>query len=135
MGLGEIRLNQPFTAKSDGDLVIRGGQAGQVGVMGAGCPPVVQPGILSRTSAMSIVLKDYNGLPYMNDWTDINVLFGMAGVNFGCGPGNMGIIHPEIYLPALRQLLIDVQQSAAGTAGVDLLINFIGAKVFKGARE
>jgi hypothetical protein len=121
------RLNLPFTAKSDGDLVIRGGQAGQVGIAG-------NPGVLGPTTAMSVVIRDYNGMPYMNDWVDINILFGMAGVAFGTGPGHMGIIYPEIYLPAQRQLLIDVQQSAAGLAGVDLWLNFIGAKVFKGAR-
>jgi hypothetical protein len=70
----------------------------------------------------------------MNDWVDINILFGLAGVGFGTGPGHPGIIYPEIYLPAQHQLLLDVQQSATGVAGVDLLINFIGAKVFKGAR-
>ena len=123
MGAPQILLNQPFTAKADGDLVIRGGQAAEL-----------VSGILTPTSQMSIVLRDYNGMPYMNDWVDINILFGTAGVDFGTGPGHMGIIYPEIYLPAQRQLLIDVQQSATGTPGVDLLINFIGAKVFKGAR-
>ena len=130
-----VRLNIPFTARTDGDLVIRGGQAGQIGVRQAMCPPTFSAGVLTQTNAMSVVLRDYNGMPYSNDWVDINVLFGMAGTDFGTGPGHMGIIYPEIYLPAQRQLLIDVQQSAAGTAGVDFLINFIGSKVFKGARE
>ena len=126
MGAPEIRLRQFFTAKSDGDIVIRGGQAGQVGIVG-------NPGILGPSTAISVVMKDYNGMPYMNDWVDINILFGMAGVNFGNGPGHLGIIYPEIYLPAQRQLILDVQQSAAGLAGCDLWINFTGAKVFKGA--
>ena len=130
----DVKLNQPFTAKSDGDLIIRGGQAGQAGFQG-GCPPVVLPGILQSTTAMSIVLRDHNGMAYMNDWVDINVLFGMGGLAWGAGPGHPGLIYPEIYLPAKRQLLIDVQQSAAGASGVGLLINFIGSKVFKGARE
>jgi hypothetical protein len=123
MGAPQIRLNQPFTCKSDGDLVIRGGQAG-----------ILTAGILSQSTQMSIILKDFNGLPYMNDWVDINILFGMNGVAFGTGPGHPGIIYPEIYLQAQHQLLLDVQQSATGVAGVDLLIDFHGAKVFKGAR-
>src|SRR5271157_5597777 len=133
MGAPEIRINQPYMAKSDGDWVIRGGQAGKVGIFG-GIDGGFLPGILAPTTAMSVVLKDWNGLPYMNDWVDINVLFGMGNVAFGTGPGHPGIIYPEIYLPAMHQLLIDVQQSAAGLAGADLLINFIGAKAFKGAR-
>ena len=134
LGAPEVRSHLPYTAKSDAEWVIRGGMAGQVGTLG-GCPPVVTPGLLNPTTAMSIILRDYNGMPYMNDWIDINILFGIGGFALATGPGHMGIIYPEIYLPAQRQLLIDVQQSAAGMAGVDLLINFIGAKVFKGARE
>ena len=133
MGAPQVISNLPFTAKTDGDLVIRGGQAGQVGYRG-GCPVVLVPGALTHTTAMSIILRDYNGMPYMNDFVDLNVLFGMAGQYFGTGPGHMGIIYPEIYLPAQRQLILDVQQSAAGTVGVDLMINFIGNKIFKGAR-
>jgi hypothetical protein len=94
----DIRTNQPFTAKSDGDLVIRGGQAGQTAA-----------GVLAPTAA-SIILKDYNGLPYMNDFVDVNVLFGIGGVAFGTGPGHPGIIYPEIYLPAQQQLFIDIQR-------------------------
>jgi hypothetical protein len=123
MGAPQIRLRQPFTVKSDGDLVIRGGQAAQLAA-----------GILAPAAQMSIILRDYNGMPYSNDWVDINILFGMAGVDFGTGPGHPGIIYPEIYLPAQHQLWLDVQQSATGTAGVDLLIDFHGAKVFKGAK-
>jgi hypothetical protein len=55
-------------------------------------------------------LKDYNGLPYMNDFVDVNVLFGIGGVAFGTGPGHPGIIYPEIYLPAQQQLFIDIQR-------------------------
>jgi hypothetical protein len=36
-------------------------------------------------------------------------------------------------LPANHQLLIDCQQSAAGAANNRLLLNFIGAKIMKGA--
>lgn len=129
----EIRLNQPYTAKSDGDWVIRAGQAAQVGYLGGG-DGGFYPGVLAPTAAMSIFLRDFNGMPYMNDWVDINVLFGMGNMDFATGPGHPGLIYPEIYLPAQHQLLIDVQQSAAGLAGVDLIINFIGAKVLKGAR-
>jgi hypothetical protein len=97
------------------------------------------PGVVVPPDGMSIILRDYNGMPYMNDWVDVNVLFGTSGTAIplllGTGAGRPGIIYPEIYLPENRQLLIDVQQSATGTAGADLLINFIGAKVFKGARE
>lgn len=135
----EIRLNQPFKCKPDGDLVIRGGQAAQVGAFAAGCPPVFQPGVLplAPSTALSVKLKDWNGMPYMNDFVDVNILFGVAslGAALGTGPGHPGIIYPEIYLPENRQLLVDVQQSAAGVGGVGLLINSIGAKVFKGARE
>ena len=131
----DVQLRLPFKCKPDGDLVIRGGQATQAGVV-SGCPSVLNPGVLAATSAMSIVLRDYNGMPYMNDWVDINILFGTSlAADFGTGPGHPGIIYPEIYLPENRQLLIDVQQTVGGVAGASLLINFIGAKVFKGARE
>lgn len=131
----DVQLRLPFKCKPDGDFVIRGGQAIQAGVL-TGCPPVLKPGILAATEALSIVLRDYNGMPYMNDWVPIDILFGTSlNFDFGTGPGHPGIIYPEIYLPENRQLLIDVQQTAAGTAGAALLINFIGAKVFKGARE
>jgi hypothetical protein len=133
LGTPEIRLNQPFKAKSDGDLVIRAGQAGQVGSFG-GADGGFVTGTLTFTSAMSVVLKDYNGMPYSNDWVDINVMFGMGGQAFGTGPGLPGLIYPEIYLPMNRNLFIDVQQSAAGAVGVDLMINFIGAKIFRGSR-
>jgi hypothetical protein len=59
-------------------------------------------------------------------------MFGMGGQAFGTGPGLPGLIYPEIYLPMNRNLFIDVQQSAAGLAGVDLILNFMGAKIFKG---
>lgn len=132
----DVQLRLPFKCKPDGDFVIRGGQAGTIGYR-TGCPSVFTSGVLVNTlETISVVLRDYNGMPYMNDWVDINILFGTSlAADFGTGPGHPGIIYPEIYLPENRQLLIDVQQTAAGTAGASLLINFIGAKVFKGARE
>lgn len=103
--------------------------------------------LVSPTVEMSVVLKDYNGMPYMNDFVDINILFGMGQflaaypvgaaaftTPFGTGPGLPGLIYPEIYLPANHQMLIDIQQTAAGTPAIDLLVNFIGAKIFKGAQ-
>jgi hypothetical protein len=84
--------------------------------------------------ATFIILKDFNGHPYMNDWVDINVLFGMAGVAFGTGPQHPGIIYPEIYLPMKQQLLVDVDHVTGNGRTVEsLMISFIGAKVFKGA--
>ena len=100
-----------------------------------------------------VILRDYNGMAYSNDWLPVDLIFGCSPtspdfpvgtgifpgqpaqnvVALGTGPGLPGLIYPEIYLPAQRQLLIDVQQDAAGTAGDDLFLNFIGAKVFKGA--
>ena len=133
----DLRTNLPYRAKADGDFVIRAGQAGQVGFMG-GADGGFVPGVLAPTTEISVVIKDYDGHAYMNDFIDINVLFGMSifqatGFGFGTGPGNPGLIYPEIYLPANQLLLIDVQQSAAGLAGVDLILNFMGAKIFKGA--
>jgi hypothetical protein len=131
----EIRLNQPFTCKPGADFVIRGGQAAEI----------PSTGVLQPASEMSIVLRDYNGMPYMNDWVDINILFGQSNFlasvpvgpvpqfvqPFGTGAGSHGLIYPEIYLPSDRQLLIDVNHSCSGGAADDLVINFLGQAVYQ----
>jgi hypothetical protein len=137
----EIRLNQPFTVKPDGDFAIRGGQAAEIPATGA------TTGVLQAASEMFIVLRDYNGMPYSNDWVDLNIMFGQDNFlsafpvgpvpsfvqPFGTGSRAPGLIYPEIYVPQDRQLLIDVNHACGGGWPVseDLLINFIGAKVFK----
>jgi hypothetical protein len=95
---------------------------------------------------MSIVLRDFDGMPYMNDWVDINILFGQSNFlssvpvgpvpqfvqPFGTGAGSHGLIYPEIYLPENRQLLIDVNHSCvAGGGPDDLILNFLGSAVYE----
>ena len=97
---------------------------------------------------ISVVVRDYNRMPYSNDWIPVDLIFGCSPISadfpvgpaatmipaLGTGPGLPGLIYPEIYLPAQHQLLIDVYQDTNGVAGDDLFLNFIGAKVFKGAK-
>lgn len=149
------RLNQPFTCHTDGDFVVRAGLAAQICTLGLG-EGAPQPGQLFPASEMFVKLKDWDGTAYMNDWVDINILFGMSGFissipvgpvptfipPYGTGAGLPGLIYPEIYLPMNHQLLIDLDNRqlagpGPGIVGVTttaLLINFIGAKIFKGAR-
>jgi hypothetical protein len=52
---------------------------------------------------------------------------------FATGPGQMGIIYPEIYVPKNHQLMYDLQR-ADGAVGSnvseDFTFNLIGSKVF-----
>jgi hypothetical protein len=135
----EIRLNQPYTVNADGDFVIRGGQAAEIPSTGP------NTGVLQPASEMFIVLRDYNGMPYSNDWVDLNVIFGQSNFlsAFPVGPApslvqpfgtGMGCIYPEIYVPLNRQLLVDVNHACGGgPVSEDLIINFAGVKVWKSA--
>jgi hypothetical protein len=130
--LAPPRLNQPFSVKPDGDFAIRGGQAADILEAGnIGSLNVATP------SFMSIVLRDYNGMPYSNDWVDINIMFGRNGLvpdqvpvgasSVGPFGSKAGLIYPEIYLPLNRQLLMDVNHPFGVLA--DLVVSFFGAKV------
>lgn len=138
----ETRHNVPFTVKPGADFVIRAAQAGEV-------PANDLLGTQGRVQAaldMFIILRDHNGMPYSSvgqgqhtePWVDINVMFGMSkypnsvGNSFGVGPGSPGLIYPEIYLPSRHQLLVDVLHICGGPVPPeDLVINFIGAKIWK----
>lgn len=136
LGVTETRLNQMFTCKTDADFVIRGGQSFPIS-SSAG-----------RTMAeVAIRLKDADKKPYSNDFVPLDILFGCGGfpavvpvgptpsyvVPFGTGPGQPGLIYPEIYIQKNHQLIYDLQRSD-GAVGSNVAENFTfvlnGSKVF-----
>ncbi len=141
--VNEIRRNQIFTVKQDADFVLRGGQSFLFDDSAAAHP----------FQNVSVVLKDFNKQPYMNDFVPLPILFGGGnylpacpfGVTpvgaavtwhytplFGTGPSAPGLIYPEIYIPKNQQLLYDIQRrDQTGVLARDVSFNLIGAKVFQ----
>lgn len=131
----ELRQNLIFQVKPDADFVLRAGQA-------------TAPHLTNDTSVFSecgIILKDWSGKPYSNDFVPLDVMFGAAawpssipiGASpsfippFGTGPATPGLFYPEIYVPKNQQLWYDINRSDTGaTANEDVTINLIGSKVF-----
>lgn len=137
LGVSETRLNQIFTCKQDADFVLRAGQGITISSVGG------------RTLAeVAIRLKDHQKNPYSNDFVPFDILFGAGAFPavvpvgptpsfvrpFGTGPGQPGLLYPEIYVPMNHQLLYDLQRAdGAGGSNVaeDFTFNFIGGKVFQ----
>ena len=140
----ELRQNQIFQVKADADFVLRAGQS---------TPPISYPepeGESRQLAEVGIVLKDFNGKPYSNDFVPMDVLFGHGAwpatipigepslsatttSPFGTGPGSPGLFYPEIYVPANHQLWYDVYRNDGAVSlnqDEDLIVNLIGAKVF-----
>ena len=136
LGVSELRPSQIFTCKDDADFVFRAGQ----------CPPLFTTG--GRTLAeVGIILRDFDKHSYMNDYVQLDVLFGSGSAPatipvgptpsfvspFGTGPGQPGLIYPEIYLPADHVLRYDLQRND-GAVGANqaetFTFNLIGSKVF-----
>ena len=136
LGVNERRPNQMFTVNQV-DFVLRAGQATAPFQIGG-----------TRTFAeVGIVLKDEQRKPYMNDFVPLDILFGAGGfpsviplgptpsyiAPFGPGPGNPGLIYPEIYVPYSHQLFYDLQRSD-GTGGTNqaesFTINLVGSRIY-----
>jgi hypothetical protein len=137
---GPPRQNVPFTVKADADFVVRGGQATAPFTTGAG-------GSRRTLAEVGIVLKDFNGKPYSNDYVPLDILFGAGNwpatiplgatpdfiSPFGTGPATPGLFYPEIYVPKNHQLWYDVQRTDGAVnanQNEDLTVNLIGQKVF-----
>ena len=131
----ELRQNQIFQCKADADFVFRGGQATR---------PHLSAGP-SQFSECGIVLKDWNGKPYSNDFVPLDVMFGSGSypsvfpigatpsflAPFGTGPAAPGLVFPEIYVPKNQQLWYDLYRNDVGaTVAEDVTINLMGSKVF-----
>jgi hypothetical protein len=137
LGVSETRLTNIFTVKQDADFVIRAGQG----------PTFFSTG--ERTFAeVGIILRDFDKKPYMNDYVHFDILFGSGSSPatipvgptpsfvspFGTGPGQPGLIYPEIYVPKKHQFLYDLQRtdgSGGGNQSEDFTFNLIGGKVFE----
>lgn len=134
----DFRQNQIFQVKADADFVLRAGQATAPHLT------EVERGT-SIFAECSIVLKDWNGKPYSNDFVPLDILFGSAAwpstfplgatpafiAPFGVGPAAPGLLYPEIYVPRNHQLWYDIQRAdTTATASEDVTINLIGSKVF-----
>ena len=128
----DIRLNQIFRVKPNGDFVFRAGQAGR--------------SFAPWTYEVFLTLRDGDSYPYSNAPVHVDVLFGQsvgraaypvgaAGLYvmpIGPGASAPGLIFPEIYLPADHILLYDFYRNDAaypGAAVADFPINFLGSKV------
>jgi hypothetical protein len=140
LGVSEYRPDQIFTVKPDADFVLRAGQGPTLFSVGTEAPRVF--------AEVAIVLKDWNMRPYSNDFVHFDILFGTGSAPatipvgptpvfvspFGTGPGQPGLLYPEIYVPRNHQLRFDLQRSD-GVAGTnqaeDFTFNFIGGKVFE----
>lgn len=137
LGVNEYRQNQIFNVDLN-DFVVRGGQAT--------APFQLSDG--TRTFAeVGIVLKDEQRKPYMNDFVPLDMLFGAGAwpktiplgqtpsliAPFGIGPGNPGLIYPEIYVPNRHNLYYDLQRTD-GVSGTnqaeDFTISLVGMKVY-----
>ncbi len=128
LGVTELRQNQIFTVKPDGDFVLRAGQmtTDQNGSIG--------PNLFFQ-------LMDFNKKPYSNDYVRGDFLFGTGFVgniyNSGTqapntGPGLPGLFYPEIYIPANHQLIYTVYRDDSAVAGAtaeNVAVALIGAKV------
>jgi hypothetical protein len=140
LGVSETRVDQIFSVKPKADFVIRAGQG------------IEMFSTAGRTLAqVSIRLKDFAKNPYMSDYVPFSVLFGSGNPPsafpvgpssnfispFGTGPGQPGVLYPEIYVPANHQLLYDIQR-ADGAGGSNqaesFVFNLIGSEVYDSSR-
>jgi hypothetical protein len=70
---------------------------------------------------LSIILRDTWGKAYMNDYVPLELIFGFDNSQ------TPGIVYPEIYIPRLQQLFMDIAPST--TVG-NLTLTFKGMKVY-----
>jgi hypothetical protein len=132
LGVTDFKQNQVFQVMSNGDFVLRAGQAGR--------------SFAPSTYEVSMTLKDADGYPYSNAPVHVDVLFGQSQgraaypvgpvplmvAPVGPGASQPGLFYPEIYLPQDHVLLYDIARSDAAYAGaitVDFPFNLMGSKV------
>jgi len=140
LGPTEIRQNLIFQPKPDADFIFRAGEA---------TPPFGSGEGESRRQFAEVAIKlyDWSKKPFSNDFVPLDILFGGGTfpasipfgatpdfiVPFGPGPGQPGLIYPEIYVPRLNQLLYDLQRTDGNVnanQNESFVINLIGSKVF-----
>jgi hypothetical protein len=78
-------------------------------------------GAVGALKGMGIRIRDVWGKAYMNDYIPAELIFGFDNAQ------TPGLVYPEIYIPRLQQLSIDV----AGTPNAGILtLSFKGMKVY-----
>lgn len=136
LAVTETRYGQIFTVRQDADFVVQGGQFSAIASPNA-------------SKNVSLVLKDQDRKPYSNDFVRADVLFGCAAATTGMlnylasgvslvppfltGPSRPGLLYPQLYIPANRQLFFDILRDDSvitGSQTLDYVLNFIGQKVF-----
>ena len=132
LGVTDLKQNQVFQVQSNGDFVLRGGQAGR--------------SFAPLTYEVFMTLRDADGYPYSNAPVHVDVLFGQSQgraaypvgpvpllvAPVGPGASQPGLIYPEIYLPQDHVLLYDIARNDAayvGAVAADFPFNLIGSKV------
>jgi hypothetical protein len=132
LAVTDLRQNQVFRVASNGDFVLRAGQAGR-----SFAPP---------TYEVFLTLRDADGYPYSNAPVHVDVLFGQSQgraaypvgpvpllvAPVGPGASQPGLIYPEIYLPQDHVLLYDIARNDGayvGAVAADFPFNLMGSKV------
>jgi hypothetical protein len=74
---------------------------------------------------LGIIIRDTYGKAYMNDYVPIELLFGFDNSQ------NPGLVYPEIYIPRVQQIFMDVAGLIAGiNYPATLTLTFKGMKVY-----
>jgi hypothetical protein len=78
-----------------------------------------------QAKGLGIIIRDTYGKAYMNDYVPIELLFGFDNSQ------NPGLIYPEIYIPRVQQLYMDVAGLIPGiNYPATLTLTFKGMKVY-----
>jgi len=133
----EERRNQILKVAPDADYVFRAAQCGAI-------PSFAYGGRAEEFQNLLVKLSDHNVKPFMDDYVDVNYLWG-TGDGSGTsgsvytGNANPGLMVPEIYVRANDLLYLDFQRNdgAFNVVGVlpsatncDVQIVFQGSKVY-----
>jgi hypothetical protein len=82
-----------------------------------------------QAKGLGIIIRDTYGKAYMNDYVPIELLFGFDNSQ------NPGLIYPEIYIPRVQQLYMDVAGLIPGiNYPATLTLTFKGMKVYGSGR-
>lgn len=87
-------LNFPLTINPDADFVWqKGAQTDHSGTL---------PDIVGQDVGYGIIIRDVWGKSYMNDYVPLELIFGFDNSQ------TPGLVYPELYIPRLQQLSMDV---------------------------